>query len=467
MGLYKELSGYKDKKIYPMHMPGHKRNAEWKMDNPYEYDITEIDGFDNLGRPQGIINDCMRRAAAVYGSSESYLLVNGATAGILAAVSAVTKQGDTVLIMRNSHIAVYNAAYINKLRVQYLYTKEISGIGILGGASKELVEEGLREYPETSLVVITSPTYDGIMSDIKEIAKAVHRHKIPLLVDASHGAHLGFHPYFYENAADKADLVIHGIHKTLPAFTQTALMHVNGDYVSRREIKKYLSIYQTTSPSYILMAGIERCITFLENHSKNEFTIFAKRLEDFYSFARKLNNICVYQPSDNEGIKKDPSKLIIYSKDRRLTGPVLYEELINKYHIQPEMAGGGYCLCLTSVCDTLEGFSLLKEALASMDGESIKGIFSERPVDYSLIKNVREYHYYEIDGKINRRVKLNQSGGCISAEFIYLYPPGIPIIVPGELISEDAVCRIEKLKAAGLSISGMEDPSAEHIRVLY
>lgn len=498
MGLYDELNAYKYKNIYPMHMPGHKRNPTWLMGNPYEADITEIEGFDNLGRPQGILLDCMKRAAAIYGCKNSYLLVNGATAGILAAVSAMTEQGDSILIMRNSHIAVYNAAYIKKLRIQYLYPDTINHLGILGGITKELVEEKLKKHNNISLVIITSPTYEGILSDIKGIAEITHKNNIPLLVDSAHGAHLGFHPDFHVNASVLADCVIHGIHKTLPAFTQSALMHINGDYVSRRKVERYLSIYQTTSPSYIMMAGIDRCIEFLECHAKSEYLRFAKWLKNMYDFTDELENISIYRPKDNEGILMDPSKLIIYSKNQCMSGKEIYEALINKYRIQPEMAGASYTLCMTSVCDSNEGFERLMEALALLDKEHeqhkhsicIKNICTENMCEENICekniceenicientcienirrgdeKNIRKYFHYEAIDKPEKRIKLIESAGGISTEYVYLYPPGVPLLVPGEIISADMVKQIEDYKAAGMSINGMEDAKAEYIRII-
>lgn len=471
MGLYKELVSYRiNKNIYPMHMPGHKRNSEWIMMNPYEIDITEIDGFDNLTRPQGIIKDCMKRAADVYKCSDTYMLVNGSTAGILTAVSAMTRQGDTILIMRNSHMSVYNAAFLNKLCVQYLYPDVINELGILGGVCPESIEEKLTEYPKTSLVIITSPTYDGVISDIKGIAEIVHKHNIPLLVDAAHGAHLGFHPYFYENAAGLgADCVIHSIHKTLPAFTQTALMHVSGSYVNRREIKRYLSVYQTSSPSYILMAGIDRCITFLENEADKEFSRFAAMLKDFYCFSDNFKNICVLKPEIlSSKFKRDLSKIIIYCKNDIIKASVLYDILINRFNIQPEMAGENYVLCLSSVCDTEEGFDMLKRALSSIDADcgEIIDFHCVMKAPETLIKNTRRFYHFEMSGKTEKMVLLKQSGGCVMAEYVYLYPPGIPLLVPGEVMSLDMIDQIQRYMKAGLNISGMEDMSGEYVRVL-
>ena len=262
--LDQKLEKYATGEIYPFHMPGHKR-AGLFFPNPYQIDITEIDGFDNLHHPEGILKDGMAHAAKVFGAKQTFYLVNGSTCGLLAAVSAAVPKRGRLLMARNCHKAVYHAAYLRELSVDYLYP-QITEAGIQGAIRPDEVRLALAGEKKYDAVVITSPTYDGVVSDIEAIARIVHEHGIPLIVDEAHGAHFGFSEAFPVSAkALGADVVIQSIHKTLPAFTQTALLHLQSDRVSEAEMRKFLGIYETSSPSYIFMAGIEKCVRMLEN----------------------------------------------------------------------------------------------------------------------------------------------------------------------------------------------------------
>ena len=220
------LEAYGKSDVYPFHMPGHKRNP-LPFPEVYGIDITEIDGFDNLHHAEGILKEAQQRAADLYGSAHCYYLVNGSTCGILASICAAVKKRGRILAARNSHKAVYHALFLSELTAEYLYPA-VTECGIQGQITPRQVEDALKKDPETSAVVITSPTYEGVISDIEGIAKVAHVHGIPLIVDSAHGAHLGFGGEFPQNAVRLgADAVIESLHKTLPSFTQTALLHLN------------------------------------------------------------------------------------------------------------------------------------------------------------------------------------------------------------------------------------------------
>lgn len=268
--LYDKLMSYGNSDYYGFHMPGHKRNRSVTgAELPYEIDITEIDGFDDLHHAKGILRQAQERAAEVYHSEETCFLVNGSTAGILSAILGCTRRGEQILTARNCHKSVYHAIYMNELRPVYLYPKFDAEMELNGPVTADDVESLLRQNPGIRAVMITSPTYDGVVSDVKKIAETAHRYGIPLIVDQAHGAHFGFHPYFPDHANRQgADVVINSVHKTLPALTQTALIHMNGTYADREEIKRYLHMLQSSSPSYVLMAGIDNCIHLL--HEQRE-----------------------------------------------------------------------------------------------------------------------------------------------------------------------------------------------------
>ena len=278
-GLLERLTEYAGSDAYPFHMPGHKRREipdgiPGGFPDPYGIDITEIDGFDNLHHAEGILKDAMDEAAAIYGADRSWYLVNGSTCGILSAVFATTENGGRILTARNCHKAVYHAICLNRLEAEYLYPEEITEFGINGGIRAEDVRKALEKdamrcagnsgdvrgkITKIQAVLITSPTYEGVVSDIRAIADAAHEYGIPLIVDEAHGAHLEYavqcHSFPKSALEYGADIVIQSLHKTLPCFTQTAILHVKGKLVDQDRVSRYLSMFQTSSPSYLLWLG--------------------------------------------------------------------------------------------------------------------------------------------------------------------------------------------------------------------
>lgn len=461
--LYDKLIKYREEDVYPMHMPGHKRNLElMDMVNPYTIDITEIDGFDNLHDAEEILLDNMEEAAQLYHAEHTHYLINGSTSGLLVSIAACTKKGDTVLVARNCHKAVYHAIFLNELVPIYLYPEVDEEYGIHKGITPEQVKKELEENTDIKMVLLTSPTYEGIVSDIREIASVVHSYNIPLIVDEAHGAHLGFSKDFPENSVTcGADLVIHSVHKTLPAFTQTALLHSNGSLVNYDKIKMYLQIYQTSSPSYVLMSGISNCIRIIKEQGRQLFEEYYENLREFYEACNKLKHIEVYQPIKFQEEKRpfayDPSKILIFTHHSSINGVELYEMLLNRYRIQCEMVSKNYVLAMTSLADTKEGFNRLLEALLDID----RDISKEKKQAQTSLFYVTDLRLaltpYEAYNLRKESIILDESIGNIAAEYIYLYPPGIPLVVPGEEITKEIISRIKEYKKAGLHIKGMKD----------
>lgn len=279
--LLEKLQEYRAEDMYPFHMPGHKRKP-LPFPNPYSIDITEIDGFDNLHHAEGILKEAQERAADLYGSKECFYLVNGSTCGLLAAICAATKKRDKVLVARNCHKAVYHALYLNELQAEYIYPV-ITKSGIQGQIEPEQVKKALLLNPDIAAVILTSPTYEGVVSDINAIAGIAHERGIPLIVDEAHGAHLGFGAGFPENAVRQgADAVIMSLHKTLPSFTQTALLHLCSERIDKDAVKMYLGMFETSSPSYLFMAGMDSCIRVVKEQGNILFSDYRKLLDDFY-----------------------------------------------------------------------------------------------------------------------------------------------------------------------------------------
>ncbi len=474
MNLYDRLLQYQSSEMYPFHMPGHKRRKD-DFANPFLIDITEIEGFDNLHHAEGILKDAQDRAAALYHSEETYFLVNGSTCGILAAVSACMTRGGKILMARNCHKAAYHAAYLRGLDIEYLYPEKEDIFGINGGIHEDIVEKALEEFQDIQAVMITSPTYDGVVSNVEKIAQIVHRKGIPLIVDEAHGAHFGFHEYFPKSSVEMgADLVIHSLHKTLPSLTQTALLHVNGNRVDRECLRRFLDIYQTSSPSYVFMAGMDSCVCLLEKRGGELFESLRRNLEVFYKQTESLG--CIYLANHGlmgkSGIHDfDRSKLVISARSAGFTGNQLANLLRNRYHLEMEMAGGSYGLALTSISDTEEGFLRLSEALKEIDACLENKIEkntekSTLTIEDIVIKNEVWCRIHEALESPGESVLLEKAEGKICREFVYLYPPGIPMLVPGEIISREVFGKIRRLVREGYSVQGMADYSAEHIQVM-
>lgn len=464
--LYERLTEYGKSDYYGFHMPGHKRN-EKRMGNqlPYKIDITEIEGFDDLHHAREILKDAQERAAKVYHAEETHYLINGSTSGLLSAILGCTHKGGRILMARNCHKSVYAAVYMNELEPVYIYPKYDAENGLNGAVSAEEIREMLEE--EIQAIIITSPTYDGVVSDVRAIAETAHEFGIPLIVDEAHGAHFGFHPYFPENANQQgADVVIHSLHKTLPSLTQTALIHINGNLVNRERVRKYVHMLQTSSPSYVLMASMDECIRFLE-HDIAAFHLYQEQLEKLRKELGGLKKLRLVETK-----VYDRSKLVISTRDtgrnhEAYTGKKLYEELLEKYHLQMEMASREYVLAMTSVCDTEDGFVRLKEALFEID-ESLERQEIESPcMKLPHLQQVYTSAQAEIlaeDEKAVILLPIKESVGKVSLEYAYVYPPGIPLIVPGEQISEEAVHLLQVYEKNGFDLEGLHQSGK--IRVL-
>lgn len=468
--LYKELAFYGNSDYYPFHMPGHKRNrAIIDADFPFERDITEIDGFDNLHHPVGLILEAEKRTAGLYGSKECFFSVNGSTAALLAAVSACVKRGGQILMARNCHKAVYHAVYLRDLKPTYVYPHIEHELGINGGITPSRIKRALEENSEIEAILITSPTYDGIVSDVAGIARIAREYEIPLIVDEAHGAHFRFSDYFPVSAVNLgADIVIQSLHKTLPSMTQTAVLHRCSDLVSSDMLKRFMGIYQSSSPSYILMASMDACMDKLE---KDGSELYRKYTENLKKLRERLEQCRYIRLATSDLIGKagifdyDRSKLLFFTKETSLTGKILHEILRTEFHIQMEMESEQYVLGITSVGDTEEGFERLCGAIEEIDHrESLK----KKSQNNKNEKNIPSGSYPCVQLKqmmgiasamesVSRRCPLEESIGKISTEFVYLYPPGIPILVPGEQITGQFVRNVRRYMEQGLDLQGLSD----------
>lgn len=476
--LYEQLLCYSRNDVVPMHMPGHKRNPAFIMENPYSFDVTEVEGTDDLHHPEGILKEAMEKAADLFGASRSIFLVGGSTSGILTAVSACCKREGHILMARNCHKSVYHAAYLLNLTQSYLSPEFYPKIGIFGEITVSQVKRACEENEEIDCVVITSPTYEGIVSPVREISRYLHQKKIPLIVDEAHGAHLHFQKSAPESAVTGgADIVVQSLHKTLPALTQTGLLHINQTgLVSVSEVLKNEQIYQTSSPSYVLMASIGQCLSFLET-SEKAFSQYDVRIRAFYDRIKGLRHIRVLEKEN-----KDPGKVVIIPGDTGLSGLDIMKILREDFQIELELAKPGYALAMTSVADKPESFERLWEALESLDkrlekrkrNTSDKEIAEKNDINGNRILLKREVYdvpeavltAYTADKAEKIELPLDKAADRIAGEYVYLYPPGIPYLVPGEKITKDMVSLLLRLRKQGFSLRGMKDKRGQMIWVV-
>ena len=496
--LINRLAAYARSDMYPFHMPGHKRrtgpeesfmnSCTDSFTNPFAVDITEIEGFDNLHHPEGILKDSMKWAADVYGADQTYYLINGSTGGILAAVCGSVPRGGRILVSRNCHKSVYHGICLNQLKTSYVYPQEIEGLGIQGGITAEDVDRMLNRYMDTQAVLIVCPTYDGIVSDIEAIARIVHRAGLPLIVDEAHGAHFRYDAMFPVSALDLgADVVIQSVHKTLPSLTQTALLHIKcnrpdgGCYADRERIDRYIHMVQSSSPSYVLMASIENSIYQME---QTDTAPYGKQL---HRLRRRLGQMRHLRLADTgligqAGIRDlDISKIVVSIRGTCLypaedgltgfTGAQLDDILRREYHLEMEMCGADYVTAITTVMDSGEGLERLGDALTRIDsqltdaGYKPDGRSGNQKSVYSMRCDTAMSMGEAMEEKM-ASVGLEDSAGCISGEFVYIYPPGIPIVAPGEWISRPILEVILEYRDKGLPVQGPADQSLRTIRVV-
>lgn len=429
-----------------MHMPGHKRNTDLLGERfPYGTDITEITGFDDLHAPSGVISDIQASLKSFYSSRESFLLVNGSTCGIMAAITSACSFGDKIIVARNCHRSVYKAIELYSLRPVWIMPQTDAGTGICGEISPESIRSAIEQNSDAKLVVLTSPTYEGVISSIGEIADICHSADIPLLCDMAHGAHF---PLFQELDASykAADIIVTSLHKTLPCLTQVACANVYSDRISAERMASSLQMFETSSPSYLLMSSAERCMDLLESRGEELAKLHRERIRRFHSSVSGMKHLRLI--GDEYG-SFDFTKLVIDCHNTYITGRELFDTLRDKYRIECEMASAKYVLAMTSICDSDEGISRLSSALCEIDAtlEYRKG----KPFLQICIPPA-SCTAYDAARAEHTLLPLGECEGKVCGEYIVAYPPGIPVIAPGEMITQQALDIIGDMRKNGLNV---------------
>ena len=418
---------------YPFHMPGHKRNPAFGLTGS-DIDITEIDGYDDLHAPTGVLARLQEDIAALYGATASYLSVNGSTCCILATISALCRPGNEILIARNCHKAVYNACFLNRLQVHYVEPEFDPATGFYTRVSQAALEAALSAYPGVTAVVVTSPTYEGYISRL--------HCTVPLVVDAAHGAHLGLAPWLPGRM--EGDAVICSYHKTLPALTQTAGVQVY-DPTLAPKIKRYMDMYETSSPSYVLMNSVAKMAAVVADPAV--FALLQAGLKKLYELP--LQHLRLIRADD-------PTKINISTQHCNIDGNALADRLRAR-GIEPEMSDRIHVICMATVGDTAAGFDLLAHALTEIDGTLAPGEWSAAPLP------LPPQHRQSWQVPPGEPLPLPQAVGRIACETVFAYPPGVPMIVPGEEITQAFVQAVQTAKNSGTVLHGTAGGGAERI----
>ena len=464
--LEERLRQYCGSGIYPLHMPGHKRRPGPCPGLPYAWDLTEVEGTDDLHDARGILKEAMDRTAALYGADHTRYLVNGSTCGILAGIRAAVRHGDRVAVARNCHKSVYHAIELCGLEAVWILPEIVPDYRICGSVSPEAVRGLLQADPSIRAVILTSPTYEGVLSDIGAIAAICHAHDLPLIVDEAHGAHLGLFPGtgFPAGALScGADLVIQSPHKTLPSLTQTAWLHLRGDRISIGSLERELDIFETSSPSYPLLASLDACTGLLETEGYSLFRGWQQRLYAFYEGAAALRRFRILgreagRLSRERIFAYDPGKILIACPPGQLTGHGLARLLRERYLLETEMVLEDCVLAMTSPADAPDALQRLLEALLELEG-SLEGSPRVFPDPEEAGEDIPLLPAPETVLPVGQAVRMDMeavppaaAAGRICGEYLYCYPPGIPVCAPGERITDRILSRIRSLEAAGCRI---------------
>jgi len=475
--LFSALLKYANKGVIPFHVPGHKNGVgiekefkDFLGDNVFKIDVTLLKLVDSLHDPKGVIKEAQDLAADAYGSDACFFSIQGTTAAVQAMILSVVGEGDKIIIPRNVHKSVTTGIIMSGAVPIYMKPEFNKRLGIAQGVTPETVAETLAKHSDAKAVLIINPTYYGVATDIKKITDIVHSYNKPLIVDEAHGPHLGFNEKLPVSAMDAgADMCAQSTHKIIGSLTQSSLLHVRKERINVRRVQQVLNIIQTTSPSYILMASLD-C-------ARKQIALKGKKLLDkaieLANYAREeVNKIkglyCFGQEIIGEpGVFAiDPTKITISCRDLGITGYQLDNILAEKYDILVELSDLYNILAVGSFGDTREKIDKFIGALKEISSKYINQ--KNRQPDFLDIPAIPKASLTPRQAFNSNKISISfkHSAGMISGEFLMVYPPGIPILCPGEVITKDIIDYIEELKAAGLFVQGTEDTSIENIKVV-
>ncbi|MDF2520668.1 MAG: aminotransferase class I/II-fold pyridoxal phosphate-dependent enzyme [Clostridia bacterium] len=476
--ILKALKDYAEEGLSYFHMPGHKGGNVFKKTGLTEFDIellrmdvTEVPGIDNLHCPEGAIETAQERAAKAFGAEHTFFLVNGTTGGIYSMIMAATKPGDKVIIPRNCHRAVTGAVILGKLHPVYISPEFDVRLEIASGISTEAVLKAVQQNPDAKAVVVTNPTYYGVCSDLEKLAEIAHSHNMLLLVDEAHGAHFAFNKRLPKSALEcGADMVAQSTHKTLTSMTQSSMLHVRSERVDIDKLKLFLQLTQTTSPSHILLASLDTARYIMQEKGEKLLDDVIDWCDSFRKEMEAVKGIHCLGSKDigRDGIYDfDRTRLTVNLSELNISGTEADKLLRSKFKLQVEMADLNNIVAICSVGDTESDIEKLAQALKHIasDAPEKHKTSGYKPKIYSKIPKM-ELMPWEAVYRQSEDVPLMQSVGCISGEMIIPYPPGIPIVMPGEVITREILDYALDCLYNGIKINGVKDAGLKFIQVL-
>ena len=400
-----------------------------------------------------ILRDAEKYAATVCQSDETYFLVNGSSCGVLSAIYSATKQGGELIMARNSHKSVYYAVELRGLKVHYLYPEMLEE-GILGGITVEMVEEAFEKYPEAKTLMITSPTYDGVVSDIASIVKAAHSRGVTVIVDEAHGGHFLKESGFPKSAIRcGADVVVQSIRKMLPAMKQTGLIHINQNYKYKDNLQKYLNMFQTPNPLEIILESIDGAMHWYMEEGRECYKDYLGNIKKLRKALEvHLKHLKVILPENV--FDYDFSKTLISTRNTTISGEELKKCLNEKYSICTDIASPECVLILTNADDKEEEYRKILDAVLEIDADLEKQLIQDTPKN-EITRPKAFMTISEAIEKEKKAVPLPESMGEASAVYVYIYPMGIPLLTPGEKISERCVRSLQYYLEEGWEIHGL------------
>lgn len=464
MNMLSYLKSYAKKDNVSFHMPGHKGSGIFRMCGFDEeismladMDITEIPGADNLYCPDGIIKDVQERYEKIYGSKKTHILINGSSCGIMAAIMASISPGDKLLIARNCHKSVYNGLALAGGEPVYIMPQMEEEFYITGEISSDSVRRALEEDDKIAAVIITSPNYYGICSDIKEIAEVVHEFGKILIVDQAHGAHLKLFESFMKKDMDMpqsgesggADIVINSTHKTLATFTQSAIINVMSYRVDEDILLDKLQILQSTSPSYILMLSHYMNVSILEKYGENLFTRWYDSVMHFYKKAANINGLKILK-SD----ALDKTKINISFASMGMSGAELEQKLLDR-GIYAELSTGNILMAMSGIGNEKRDYDRLLKSLEEISVEVTRRNRNMTEKEDMSFVNMPPANKYVGIFREWEQVQLDDCEERVSASIVAPYPPGIPFLCPGEKISPECVAKLQEIRKEKRKIYGL------------
>lgn len=457
--LYNAIKEYAGLQPVPFHMPGHKMGrgipGEF-LENIAMLDLTEIPGTDNLHFPEGPIKEAQELAARAFAADRTFFLVNGSTCGIHAIIMTLCKPGDKLIVSRDCHKSVISGMMLAGVNPVYIKPQYNSRFGISSVLMPSDVDEALRENPDAAGVLITRPTYYGVCSDIEQITRIVHSYGKVIAVDEAHGAHLCFNDRLPESAMQAGvDICVQSAHKTLPALTQCAYLHVKSHNVDIDRLRFYLSILQTSSPSYIFMASLDMVRFMMERDGK---AMLDTLLEDMVQLGVNINNTDTLKVLGINDIKNgllDMTRLVVNTRNIGITGFSVEKILREEYGIQVEMSDFYNVVCIATVADRKTDLDKLAAAFLEL---GVRYDNKEPLPDIPLVQTDIPEQCVGLKGIMNYKneyMALDKAVGRVCADIITPYPPGIPVICPGEVITREVVELLLEITGAGGNVNGM------------